>query len=542
MRLILIPLVAAALTFCGCLAPRRPSRADLGPIDRGPPPPAPLAIADLQVRDDRGVPYPLDRAPRWPTVDVRWNEAPFPSDDGFWLFADIDEAEVLDDLDAAPLRQATLAAALPADVTRDGRLWRLRPRARVGPGVSLVVGVAPWVRHGVTGERLGEPWARSLRVAAGPEAGASAVASWPADGTVGVPPSLPRVAVRFDGAVHDVEAGVELWVDDARWEASAGREDCSPLGWPVGECAVVEPLRPLPRDADVEVRVTERMRDATGAPVGPWSSRFQTAREPDDAPPEPLPVACGLDEIAIPAGCLLVDDGAVELRLRFDEPVRLALSGGPHSPVTLAPRGEADLALRDLQADRAYALRVTATDLAEQRTSIDLDVRTAAPLATVSIVEVRADAGGPEPRQEYIELLNYGLVDLDLAGFSITDRPDAVGDILDAGLRLRAGQRALLVEDDFDPEDPDDPRVPPGVPLLRVSGSLATGGLSNAGEPLFLRDAEGRRVSAAPALEPPGRGHCLIRVSDDPRRGDATAFAPDPDGTCTPGRGPGTAP
>lgn len=536
MRLLMIPSLAAALAFSGCLAPRQPSRADLGPVDRGPPPPSPLAIVDLQIRDDRGVPHPRDRVPRWPTLELRWNEAPFAGDDGLWVFAGPPEHEVRDDLAAAPLRQATLSAALDAAIERDGVTWRLRPLSRVAAGVPLVVGVASWVRHGVTGERLGAAWVESLRVASGPDAGAAAVASWPADGTVGVPPSLPRIAIRFDGAVRTVEEGVELFVEGERRAASASREDCPPLGWPAGECAVVEPLGPLPPDADVQVVVTERVRDATGAPVGPWAIGFRTASEPDEAPPEPLPLPCGLDEIAISGGCLLADDVSLSLRLRFAEPVRLAVAGAERSDVALAPRGEAELSLRDLQADRAYALRLTATDLAERIAVVDLDVRTTTPLATVSIVEVRADARGPEPRQEYVELLNYGTVDLDLAGFSITDRLDAVGDVLDAGLRLRAGQRALLVEDDFDPDDPDDPRVPPGVPLLRVAGSLATGGLSNAGEPLFLRDAEGRRVTAAPATEPPGPGHCLVRVSEEPRRGDASAFAPDPNGTCTPGR------
>ncbi|MBW2464185.1 MAG: hypothetical protein JRH11_21230, partial [Deltaproteobacteria bacterium] len=82
-----------------------------------------------------------------------------------------------------------------------------------------------------------------------------------------------------------------------------------------------------------------------------------------------------------------------------------------------------------------------------------------------------------------------------------------------------------------------DTPVPAGVPLARLGTSLASGGLSNAGEPLFLRDAEGHRVSAAPKTTT-GAGQCLVRrsgASRDGRRGDVDAFVVGP---CTPGREP----
>ncbi len=98
------------------------------------------------------------------------------------------------------------------------------------------------------------------------------------------------------------------------------------------------------------------------------------------------------------------------------------------------------------------------------------------------------------------------------------------------------GGRALLVADGFDPSAPDDTPVPPGTVLVRMGTSLGSGGLSNAGEPLFLRDPEGHRVSAAPATPPPRAGVCRVRQVDDPRTGAPGSFGYDAEGGCTPGR------
>jgi hypothetical protein len=58
--------------------------------------------------------------------------------------------------------------------------------------------------------------------------------------------------------------------------------------------------------------------------------------------------------------------------------------------------------------------------------------------------------------------------------------------------------------------------------------------LRNDGAALFLRDASGRRLSAAPALET-RPGQCIVRSEEPSRQGTALDFRPEPSGGCTPG-------
>ena len=238
-------------------------------------------------------------------------------------------------------------------------------------------------------------------------------------------------------------------------------------------------------------------------------------------------MSCALDEEPTEVGCLFVDDEAVSLHVDAGEPVRIRWTLGDTVLHEVAPRGSATLVLGDLEAATAYAanLELEGTSGAVARWS--LPITTHEPLATLSIVEVRADPRGPEPTQEYVEVLNFGAVPIPLDGFTLSDRADAAGDVLTG--TVAPGERVLVVADRFDPEDPNDPAVPPGVRLVRVEGPIASGGISNAGEPLFLRDPEGRRVSAAPA-EPSEPGVCLVRTGASMRgaRGFTRAV-------CTPG-------
>jgi hypothetical protein len=67
-----------------------------------------------------------------------------------------------------------------------------------------------------------------------------------------------------------------------------------------------------------------------------------------------------------------------------------------------------------------------------------------------------------------------------------------------------------------------------------VGKALAAGGLRNSGEALYLRDAEGRRISAAPGL-PPRTGRCLVRIAADMRTDEEAAFEHSEEAGCTPG-------
>jgi hypothetical protein len=200
----------------------------------------------------------------------------------------------------------------------------------------------------------------------------------------------------------------------------------------------------------------------------------------------------------------------------------------------VAPRGSARLVLDGLAPEHEVLLTATLVDLSGLESRRVFRVSTTPLLAPISISEVRADPLGPEPAQEYVELLNSGAMPLDLAGYALADREDRVGDTVPRTSIVPPGGRALMVSDAFDETHPAELPVPDGVPLIRLGASLGAGGLSNAGEALVLRDAAGQRVSAAPALVT-GAGRCAVRTTTDPRRGDDAAFAVGP---CTPGRPP----
>jgi hypothetical protein len=250
--------------------------------------------------------------------------------------------------------------------------------------------------------------------------------------------------------------------------------------------------------------------------------------------------ACDLDETEREDGCLLADDERLVWRTRVDAPVRAFFDAGTHRTSTVAPRGDVTLELRTLAPDTRVSGTLTLVDLGGFTVHLPLEAATFPALPTVAITEVRANPAGPEPAQEYVEILNYGSSAVDLAGFAISDAGDRAGDVFAAPAALAPGEAALVVADGFDPTHPDDPPVPPGVTLIRIGSSLATSGLANAGEPVFLRDAGGHRLSAAPSVASPSDERCVVRIGATPRDGDPSSFTLGP---CTPGRatlGPST--
>lgn len=523
------PLVIAVL-LSACLP--QPTRRDAGAesLDGGPRTPR---VLDVRVTDVRGEAWPAE-IPQRPRFEVTLSHLPFESPP-IWLFADIGRADLLDDLAAKPLRVATERHVIPAAFEEEGARFTLTPSERLAPGTAITLGVGAWLRAAETGLTMGEPFIRERVVSDAPEAGARVDASWPPDGAAAVPPHIPALFVRFDGPVTGVDEGLALLdAGGVRVAGDAAPVDCTDAGFWGGWCTRFIPARPLaPRTAH-RLEVSERVVDATLAPVGPWAARFTTAAEGDDPPPGLVALPCALDEEDVLGACLLRGDDRLAFRLQIDEPARVSLTVAGQTLLAVAPRGSATLRATGLTPDTTYPAVLRVEDLAGQRVEHALTLQTEPPLLPLSIVEVRGDPLGAEPRQEYVEILNYGPMTVDLEGVAISDRPDTLGDVIMRSQRLAPGQRALIVADRFDPDDPDDePPVPPGVPLVHIGTSIASGGLTNTGEPLFLRDASMRRLSAVPAMAAPRA--CLIRVGDDLRSDDAALFAVGP---CTPGTAP----
>lgn len=523
MRSLPVLLLSFGCLCFGCLDTSVPTRdarpEDVGP-DEGPDAPPPPRVLELQVLDQRGRTWPLDAAPTRPTLRVLTTElldAPSPF---VFLFDAVDVEALREDLGRSPVRQEHLRRVIETEVTADASGITMTPTATLEPGAYRVA-LAAWAAAGE--QVLGEAFVAPFTVAA--DGGATLTHTWPPDGSTGVAYAIDRAILRFDGEVEGLNA-IQLVGSHGAITSSATRSACEDVGWPRGSCVTLSwdgVLRPA---AAYRVEIGEALVDRGGAPVGPLQVGFVTGRDAMRAP-NLLPLVCGLDETPADLGCALADDARVTLRLRADTPVIASLTSPRAVDRQLAPRGEITLSLA-LGIDAAVDAELRLEGLAGETLSATIPLRTHPTLAAITIAEVRADPRGPEPRQEYVELLNYGASAVELTGLALSDRADRLGDELPLSPMLPAGARALLVADAFDPNDPADPPVPPGVMLVRIGTSLASGGLSNAGEPLFLRDTEGRRLSAIPSMASPGPGICWVRTTTT-RAGELRAAE------CTPG-------
>jgi len=538
-RLLSLTLLLMAPTG-GCLG-ADPIDEATTPADAGPP-------ADLRVLDGFGRARDFDGVPRRPVLELRGID----SDAPHGLFEGPLDDALLDAVGRGRLSLALEARRLggiAADPPGPDAVVRIQPRGPLPAGAGLAV---------VARERAtGTPRGWSLRVGGGVDAGgARPVASWPADGTAGAPATLPLLAVRFDGAVAMAsgrpspeddrllvlaEAAPSGPVADRRQVPSKeGRLPCDELGWgPNGHCRVLVPTAPLAPARRYELTLAAGVVDGAGAPLEPWTARFAVT-EGEGAPASLVALPCFVDEDAdrFP-GCVLADDDRVTLRFRASAPVRASLRSvdGSVLDAAVAPRGEATLSVSGLGPDASLNADLALVDLAGRRSRYALQLHTTPPLPKLTIAEVLADPRGPEPAQEWVELWNAGAAPAPLAGVRLADDPGKEGDLVGGpGEVLAPDARALVVGSGFDPHLPTDPPIPPGVPLLRVEGPLASGGLSNGGEALFLRSSDGVRLSAAPAEPTLGPGRCLRRVDDaDLRTGAPEAFTWTPEGGCTPG-------
>jgi hypothetical protein len=510
------------------------------PPDAGPDAASPPTVGTLTVRDARGSMRIASAVPRSPRLRLALTRALHAPALGIHLLHGAPDDALLADLATAPLRSDTLARAVPVDLVAHADALEITPREALPPGAAYTLAVVGWLADAQGARALGVPRAFGLRVSTSPDDGAARIASWPPEGAPAVGPNLPLLATSFDGRVIGAADAIFL-ADEAGLPVPATTRDipCEGLGWRGAHCVAVLPHAALLGGARYALVAGEGLRDATGAAITPTRAWFTTSATPDATLPEPFAdIACAPDEIALDGSCALVDDRSVTLRLRTAEAVRASLSlaaAERHETFDLAPRGDVRLALRSLVPDAVHDAVLRLTDTAGLVVERAFEIATRPPLATVAITEIRADPRGSEPRQEYVEVINFGPVPVDLQGFSLTDRADAPGDLVARSFVLPPGARALLVAEGFDPEDDADDAPAPGVPLLRLDGSLGSGGLANGGEPLFLRDAEGQRISAAPALAAPAPGACLVRASADPRDGAPNAFRPDALGRCTPG-------
>lgn len=366
-----------------------------------------------------------------------------------------------------------------------------------------------------------------------PEAGALAE-TWPADGSQGVAQNLRVLAVRFPERAA-LQEPLRL-LDEVTGEAiplqSLGGE-CASIGWPTGICAIAAPKSAL--NARTSYRVVFKGTAEDGLSLE-GQSLFRTGIGRDTLPPRLEPLECALDEAALSVGCALMGDVYGTLRVRSNEPVRLWLKAGDAACSAIAPRETASLLLRGLAPATRVKAKLQIADAADNLLEQDFLLQTYAELPKLSISKILANPIGKEPDQEFIEIHNFGSTPMELQGFQVSDNVSRIGDIFPHSMILSANGRALVVAEGFDAQSVVDSAIPSGIPLVRVQGPLGTGGLSNSGEVILLRDAQGRRLSAAPALPSPQAGACWFRTGQDPRSDSPEQFSYEPLWDCDPGR------
>lgn len=522
--LALVLLISSLLS--GCLELPMFSRPDAPTTE--PFVPAAFAVASVRIESFDARVWEATRAPRRPRIFVAFNRPPDPESPVYLIEGALDE-DLTEDLTGSPLRAATLERVVAVEVTERAAVVELTPREPLRAGSTVVVAVGAWARSGTA--RLGTPYSLAVTVSDEPALGARATDTWPPDGISGLAPTAPLFAMRFDGEVA-IDPGTLVLVDasDVAVDAVVRSAPCSEIGWGGPSCVVLEPTEALRAWERHELRLGHVL-DATGAPLPPCTSVLTTGETAD--PPALADLECAVDEISFEGGCLLVDDHSATARLRGAEPLRAALDTPDGRVRAVLSRGEGAIGAVGLAPETSYAMSLQLTNASGMVAVLDVPFETTEPLAALAIVEVRSDPLGREPAQEYVELENRGTVRVDLGGMHLADALEAEGDALPS-VSIAPGARVLVVAEGFDPDDTADARVPPGIALVRVDASIGSGGLASYGEPLFLRDAMDRRLSASPAI-PSAPGVCLVRVVDDTRRGDLAAFAVGP---CTPGTAP----
>jgi hypothetical protein len=131
------------------------------------------------------------------------------------------------------------------------------------------------------------------------------------------------------------------------------------------------------------------------------------------------------------------------------------------------------------------------------------------PAPHVEINEVLAHPLGPEPQQEWVELLNDGPAPAPLDGYTLlvgghaTPLPSAT---------LAPGAFALVVRQGFDASGGPDVPPAPGTLLLQVP-HIGKSGLSDDGVDLALADGNGTTVSSFPAKPKPKQGSSVGRLT-----------------------------
>lgn len=218
--------------------------------------------------------------------------------------------------------------------------------------------------------------------------------------------------------------------------------------------------------------------------AGDERTSFATGTAPDTLAPEGRVSA-------------LTSDGCTVFRLLAAEPVWAELVGDDGRVAVgdgLARNHELAVDFRQLSEEGVRSARVELVDGADNRASIPLGDLAWVPRSSWALSEVLANPAGPEPEEEWVELVRLAADPGTLDGLRISDGSgqDALPDLV-----VSPGERVLVVPQGYSEIDGSDVAPAPGTRLARIEGAtLGEGGLANTGETVFLLDASGTPLSA----------------------------------------------
>jgi hypothetical protein len=237
------------------------------------------------------------------------------------------------------------------------------------------------------------------------------------------------------------------------------------------------------------------------------------------APPPQPPVdgpPCVVGQ-PLAGACLEVEDDRVLVTAGGDDALWL-LAEPLQSPLSVRAFERATL-LRGLAPGSGHRLRGRAISSDGSSMPFDLTVTTQPERRHLIVNEVLANALGPEPESEWIEVVNDSERPADLLGVWLED---GSGRVPLPAARLEPGETALLVGSSFRASGLDVP-LPPGARVLELP-SLGQRGLSNSGEALLLVGREGV-LSRFPMLAASHAGKSMARRRLDAADDSSAGFA-----------------
>lgn len=325
------------------------------------------------------------------------------------------------------------------------------------------------------------------------EPGAVLTRVWPPAAHDAGPQNLFCGGETLDVALEEVPLGGA--------DASASVRSAAELGLP--RCVWLEVTQPVA--AGVPAVLPQR--------IGEWFLEPGVVAVGEEVMTAPL---CSEGEVAVPGACLTVEDDRLALSASAEG---LWLVDTDAVDVTRAVVTGDVLLVKGLQPATHQTVAFRVYDLSGTLHGFSVDVVTAPVTPRIVISEVMANPAGPEPSQEWIELVNDGITAVDLSGWKLAD-PGMETPL--PSYQLQPGEYVVLVGPGWE-ADPDLGAVPPEAVTVLELPQLGKSGLSNSGELLRLRDPEGNTVSKFPETPRPENGvsnarrfsHTLFRQTAD---------------------------